>query len=193
MGIVFSVTALLVASVACGLSVAVALRVKKLLDPLTEEGVLNRRRGAAPEVGTVVPRAPFMVNMDGNEVAFPAPGSDPWVLSFQSVGCSGCKQQLPTYKKFLSSTGLGEERVFSLVIGEADGVAFYRDELSGFANVIPVDGQDSTLALMAELGVSVFPTYLIVDGNGRVKVSSQSSAGLTQTSSGYLAPISVGS
>jgi hypothetical protein len=193
MGNAIAVVALLIASASCGLAVAVALRVKKLLDPLTEEGALSRSRGDAPKVGTMVTRPPAMVNMAGNEVAFPVVGSDPWILTFQMVGCSGCQQQIPEYKKFLTGLGVGKERVFSLVVGEIDGVAFYHDELGELSHVVPVDTQESARTFMNELGVSVFPTYLVVDENGVVRTSSQSSTRLAQASGHSLTPMYAGS
>ncbi|MYT07981.1 MULTISPECIES: hypothetical protein [Streptomyces] len=190
MGNALSVLALLMASAACGLAVAVALRVKKILDPLTEEGSLGPRRGGAPSVGTTVPVPSSMVDTDGNEVSFPAVGSGPWILAFQMVGCSGCQQQMPEYKKFLSGVPLGRERTFSLVVGETDGVAYYRDELDALSHVIPVDAQESVRDLMKELGVSVFPTYLVVDEHGAIRTSTQSSTRLAQSDGASLSPAS---
>jgi ABC-type nitrate/sulfonate/bicarbonate transport system substrate-binding protein len=179
MSIAIAVLALLVASAACALSLAVALRVKKLLDPLTEEGALSRHRGDVPSLGTVVPPTAGLVDMDGKEVLLPAPGSQPWILSFQSVGCIGCEQQLPGYKKFLRDAGVDRDRVVSIVVGDPDGVALYRDELGELAQVIAGEEQASTL--LGQLGVSVFPTYLIVDGENKVMVAAGSSARLADS------------
>ncbi|MEU8734905.1 MULTISPECIES: TlpA family protein disulfide reductase [Streptomyces] len=177
MSIALAVLALLVASAACGLSVAVALRVKKLLDPLTQEGALSRRRpDELPAVGTVVPPVPGLLDMDGTEVRLPVPGSQPWILSFQSVGCSGCEQQLPGYAKFLRDAGVDRDRVVSFVVGDPDGAALYRDQLGDLAHVVAGEKQAPTL--IGELGVSMFPTYLVVDAEGRVTVASGSSARL---------------
>ncbi|MFJ6724895.1 TlpA family protein disulfide reductase [Streptomyces sp. NPDC091281] len=189
MGIALSALGLLLASVACGLSVAVALRVKKLLDPLTEEGALSGRRVAGPAPGTLVPLPGALVDMDGADVAWPADGSGPWVLTFQAVGCTGCKQQLPAYKKFLQKMALDRGRVVAVVVGDHEGASFYREELGAYAHV--VHGADNALRLVEELGVSMFPTYLVVDGNGRVLASPQSSARLAETGAGLLTPTAV--
>ncbi|MFJ6686989.1 TlpA family protein disulfide reductase [Streptomyces werraensis] len=181
MSIALAVLALLMASAACALSVAVALRVKKLLDPLTEEGVLSRPGDDLPSVGTVVPPTAGLVDMDGKEVRLPVPGSQPWILSFQSVGCSGCEQQLPGYKKFLRDTGVARDRVISIVVGDRDGVALYRDELGELARVIA--GEEQASSLLREVGVSRFPTYLVVDGENKVMASSGSSARLADSGS----------
>ncbi|MFD3628448.1 TlpA family protein disulfide reductase [Streptomyces sp. NPDC058698] len=189
MGIALSALGLLLASAACGLSVAVALRVKKLLDPLTEEGLLSGRRVEGPEPGSLVPRPGAVVDMDGAQVELPADGSEPWVLTFQAVGCTGCKQQLPVYKKFLRNMALARGRVFAVVVGDEDGVSLYNDELGEYAHV--VHGADNALRLVEELGISMFPTYLVVDGNGRVLASPQSSSRLAEVGAGLLAPVPV--
>ena len=189
MGIALSALALLLASAACGLSVAVALRVKKLLDPLTEEGLLSGRRVESPVTGSLVPRPGAVVDMAGAQVELPTAGSEPWVLAFQAVGCAGCKQQLPVYKKFLRNMALDRGRVFSVVVGDKDGVSLYDDELGEYSHV--VHGEDNALRLVEELGVSMFPTYLVVDGNGRVLASPQSSTRLAEIGAGLLAPVPV--
>ncbi|WP_333761837.1 TlpA family protein disulfide reductase [Streptomyces sp. IBSBF 2390] len=190
MGIALSALGLLLAAAACGLSLAVALRVKKLLDPLTEEGLLSGRRVDGPQAGSLVPRPGVVVDMDGTQVELPADGSEPWVLTFQAVGCAGCKQQLPVYKKFLRNLALDRGRVFSIVVGDKDGVSLYADELSEYAHV--VHGADNALRLVEELEVSMFPTYLVVDGNGRVLASPQSSTRLAEIGARLLAPVPVG-
>ncbi|KAB1147668.1 hypothetical protein F7R91_11290 [Streptomyces luteolifulvus] len=190
MGIVLSAFALLAASVACGLSLAVALRVKKLLDPLTEEGVMSRRREEGPREGAVVPRTPTLIDADGMEVDLPFAGPDPWVLTFQAVGCSGCKLQLPAYKKFLRDTGVDRDRVFSVIVGDVEGVSFYNDELGELGRVVHASGD--AFKLVQGLGVSVFPTYLVVDGGGKVMVSSQSSSLLADVGVASLTPALVG-
>ncbi|MFJ7044752.1 TlpA family protein disulfide reductase [Streptomyces sp. NPDC101112] len=191
MGTALSLFSLLVASAACGLSLAVALRVKKLLDPLTEEGLLSRRGPAAggPEVGDLVPRASGLIDIDGHEVELPPSGAQPWVLAFQAVGCPGCKEQLPTYKKFLRDMGFDRNRVVSVVVGDADGLPFYRDELGGLGHVVPAG--EKTTDLVGGLGVTVFPTYLLVGEGGTVLVSTRSSARLAATGAEVLRPAPV--
>ncbi|WP_327343693.1 hypothetical protein [Streptomyces europaeiscabiei] len=192
MAIVLSAFSLLVASAACGLALAVALRVKKLLDPLTEEGALGSRRrfGVVPEAGETIPQTPPLNDVDGRIVEFPDTGSGPWVLTFQAVGCSGCKEQLPVYKKFLRDTGLGKERAFSVVTGDAEGLPFYREELSDVCRVVP--GSEAAADLVKSLGISVFPTYILVGDDGTVAFSSQSSARLSTSGARFVAPVPTG-
>lgn len=174
---ILSVFALLLASAACGLSLAVALRVKKILDPLTQEGALGRRTGDGPEAGDVLPSIPPLIDVNGETVTPPVAESEPWVLTFQAVGCSGCKEQLPGYKKFLNDMKLEKGRVISIVAGNPEGIPFYSDALGEMGHVIP-DGE-STSELMNDLGVSVFPTYLVVGEGGRIITATRSSARLS--------------
>ncbi|MEU3553551.1 hypothetical protein [Streptomyces fragilis] len=179
-----SVLALLVGSLSLALSLAVALRVKKLLDPLTEEGVLSRgRRDSGPEPGEAVPAMPAVADFRGEEVELPVGGHAPWILTFQAVDCNGCKQQLPAYKKFLRNAGVERDRVFSVVMGAPEGVAFYAEELGDLSRVIPQSG--ITSELVETLGVSVFPTYAVVEGD-RVVHAVQSSARLATTAPRFL-------
>ncbi|SEE67155.1 hypothetical protein SAMN05216532_8292 [Streptomyces sp. 2231.1] len=186
MGIALSALALLLASAACGLSLAVALRVTKVLDPLTGEGLRSGLRIGGPETGSLIPRTGALVGVDGAQVELPADGSKPWVLTFQAVGCTGCKQQLPVYKKFLRNMALDRSRVICVVVGDKDGVSLYDDELGEYAHV--VHGADNALRLVEELGVSLYPTYLVVDGKGRVLASAHSSAWLAEIGAELLAP-----
>ncbi|GGS25249.1 hypothetical protein GCM10010284_67710 [Streptomyces rubiginosohelvolus] len=173
----FSVLALLVASAGCALSLAVALRVKRLLDPLTEEGGLGAgRRPSGIPLGTAVPQIGGMTDIRGEHVEFPAADGAQWILTFQAVGCSGCKQQLPEYKRFLESAGLGRDRVFSLVIGDEEGVAQYADELGDLSHV--VQAGDSLRNVIEEMEVTTWPTYSVISGSGTVSYSAQSSARL---------------
>ncbi|MYT93948.1 hypothetical protein GTY40_23290 [Streptomyces sp. SID8359] len=178
MAILFSVLALLVASAGCALSLAVALRVKRLLDPLVEEGGVGtgrRPRGIPP--GTPVPGVGAMTDVHGERVEFPAQDGAQWILTFQSTGCSGCKQQLPEYKKFLETSGIARDRVFSLILGDEEGVSLYADELRDVSRV--VHSGESVDRVVREMGVTVWPTYSVIDGSGNVSYSVQSSARLT--------------
>lgn len=179
MEVLISVLALLIASAGCGLSLAVALRVKRLLDPLVEGGGLGiGRRPSGVALGTAVPQIGAMADFHGERVEFPAPGGAQWILTFQSVECDGCKQQLPEYKKFLEAAGLERGRVFSLIVGDREGAAIYADELHDLSHV--VHAEDSLEQISREMGVTTWPTYSIISGSGTVSYSVHSSAQLTE-------------
>ncbi|MEU2391439.1 hypothetical protein [Streptomyces sp. NPDC007369] len=170
--------ALFLASVGCALSLAVALRVKRLLDPLVQEGLLSRRSPDAVPTGARVPATPALADVDGEPVRLPADSDTPWLLTFQAVGCSGCKAQLPGYRRFLEAQGLDRNRVISVISGSLDGMDLYRRELDAVSRIVPAVGPAAEL--VEELGVTVFPTYLVVAPSGEVVQSEKSSARLRQ-------------
>ncbi|MFF3556068.1 TlpA family protein disulfide reductase [Streptomyces tsukubensis] len=190
MGIALSAVALLVASVACALSLAVALRVKKILDPWVAERVAGGPPPFSPLPGTVVPAVPALTDADGTAVELPLGDGAPWVLTFQSAECDGCKEQLPVLKEFLAETGVAESRVFSVIGGDASGTDFYRSELNGLSRIFPEGG--TAAELKKELGVVIFPTYIVVDGGGTVAVATADSGRLMEAGGGVLAPVAVG-
>ncbi|MFK0258188.1 TlpA family protein disulfide reductase [Streptomyces sp. NPDC090445] len=176
--------ALLLASASCALSLAVALRVKKLLDPMVQEGLLGRRRPDVVPVGAVVPARPALTDVSGDRVELPTdPEDGPWILTFQAVGCAGCKEQLPDYRRYLQSTGLPRHRVVSVIHGDASEAELYREQLGDLATLVPADGPGPAADLVADLGVSIFPTYLVVSPEGTVLRSEVSSARLRQAGS----------
>lgn len=191
MEITVSALAVLVASASCALSLAVALRVKKLLDPLIEEGALSSsRRPAAVATGTAVPEIGVVTDVHGEEVELPVADGAPWVLTFQAVGCSGCKEQLPAYKRFLKAQDIDPDRVFSIITGDVDGLDVYRDELDGLSRIVHAD-QELSRRLFDALGVEAWPTYLVVSETGKVGFSTRSSAALIGSGISLGAPAAV--
>ncbi|MGW4685614.1 TlpA family protein disulfide reductase [Streptomyces sp. NPDC004244] len=179
-----TILALLLASASCALSLAVALRVKKLLDPMVQEGLLGRQRPDVVPVGAAVPVQPPLTDFDGGRVELPNDaGGGPWVLAFHAVGCAGCKEQLPDYRRYLQSTGLPRHRVVSVIHGDASAAELYREQLGDLATLVPAGDSGPAADLVADLGVGVFPTYLVVSADGTVLRSEASSARLRQADS----------
>ncbi|AXG78393.1 TlpA family protein disulfide reductase [Streptomyces paludis] len=172
-----SVLAVLMASLACALSLAVALRVKKVIDPLVEEGRMGNGRPEAIPAGTLLPGTRPMTDTDGASVEFPMNSANPWILTFQSIGCSGCKQQLPRYKRHLEALKLDRSQVFSVIIGDGEEIEHYRKELNGLSHIVQAD--EFLNEFTESLGISVWPTYLVVT-NGRVGFSANSAARLAE-------------
>ncbi|MGE7388169.1 TlpA family protein disulfide reductase [Streptomyces sp. NPDC004126] len=173
--------ALLLAAASCALALAVALRVKKLLDPMVQEGLLGRRRPDIVPVGTVVPVQPPLNDLDGDRFELPNGGDGgPWILAFQAVGCAGCKEQLPEYRRYLQSTALPRQRVVSVIHGDAADAALYREQLGDLATLVSAGDSGPAADLIADLGVGIFPTYLVVSADGTVLRSEVSSARLRQ-------------
>ncbi|MEV7579119.1 TlpA family protein disulfide reductase [Streptomyces erythrochromogenes] len=178
-----SVLALLLASASCALSLAVALRVKKLLDPMVQEGLLSRRRPDTVPVGAVIGMRRSLSDLDGERVELPAGTDGSWLVSFQAVGCAGCKEQLPDYRRYLQDLGLPRDRVLAVIHGDMAEADLYRRELGDLATLVSADGPGPGADLVAELGVSIFPTYLVVSAEGTVVRSEVSSARLRQAGS----------
>ncbi|MER7107299.1 TlpA family protein disulfide reductase [Streptomyces sp. NPDC000229] len=180
MSTLISIVALILASASCALSWAVARRVKKLVDPLVEEGRFSSRgRPDVVPAGTTLPEMGVMTDVHGDAVSFPSGDGEPWILTFQSVGCSGCKEQLPGYRKYLKTLGMNRDRVFSVITGDASGVALYRSELDEVSHIVHADA--ALEQFTQDLGVAVWPTYLVVSGDGRVLHSGYSSARLAES------------
>ncbi|MEU6769528.1 redoxin domain-containing protein [Streptomyces sp. NPDC046853] len=161
------------------LSLSVALRVKKTLDPLIEEGVF--RQGAVSDVpdtvavGTPVPAVGELLDHQGRGVTLPSSHDGPWILTFQSTDCSGCKSQLPVYRAYLERYGLPRERVLSVVSGTREDLDLYTEALGESATIVHADDAGE---LADSLGVQVWPTYLIVSPDGTVGHSGASASSL---------------
>lgn len=169
-----SVIALVMASLSCALSMAVALRVKSLLDPLAEQGMFGSGRTDSIMVGEPIPDLGAMTDIHGDSIEFPEAGGEPWILTFQSTGCPGCKQQLPRYKRYLKSLHIDRDRVFSVISGDDEGMDLYQAELDQVSRIIRADGSSDDLA--QRLGVNSWPTYVVVSDSGAVSFSSTSAA-----------------
>ncbi|OPF79076.1 hypothetical protein VT50_0217060 [Streptomyces antioxidans] len=176
---VLAFLAALFAALSLALSLAVALRVKKILDPLIEEGVTKSQDRPQPiRPGVRVPDAGILTDHKGETFRFPAADTTGlWLLTFLSAGCPGCKQQLPTFKKWVTSLGVSPDRVIIMVSGEPEGAELYRTELGELARITQAD-PSSTLA--EDIGAEVWPTYLVVS-EGTVQFSEISASRLAAT------------
>ncbi|WP_282701830.1 hypothetical protein [Streptomyces sp. CC219B] len=128
-----------------------------------------------------------MVDMNGEEVAVPPSDSGSWILTFQEVGCKGCKQQLPAFARFLRKSNIPRDRVVSVVLGDRKGTEAYESELGGLGRLLPAG--PSVGAFARALDVSMFPTYLIVDGDGTVAFATHSSSELASAGGRLLTSI----
>ncbi|WP_405950367.1 redoxin domain-containing protein [Streptomyces prunicolor] len=171
------ILALFAACASCLLSVAVALRVKKAIDPLIEEGAFKPTRRLPVSLGTKISTYGEFTDMRGEKISFPTESDGPWILAFQSTSCSGCKSQLPFYKDYLSQLDLPRERVFSFISGDSAGLGEFADEIGQFATIVPAD---DTVDVGTDLGVTTWPAYLVVAPDGSVVFSSESAAALPE-------------
>ncbi|WP_163010688.1 hypothetical protein [Streptomyces dangxiongensis] len=118
--------------------------------------------------------APLMDFAD-SPVSLPTEEQGPWILVFLSVGCSGCKMQMPSFLRFVRASKIPADRVISVINGDRNGIEFYSDQLRAVSKLVP--SGENTAPLEAELAVSSFPSYFIVS-EGRVLFAAQSSARL---------------
>ncbi|MEU1145959.1 TlpA family protein disulfide reductase [Streptomyces sp. NPDC005863] len=176
-----ALTAIVVSCLSVALTMSVALRVKKTLDPLIEEGMFQP--GAAPEApptvptGTPLPAVGEMLDSEGRPVTLPTAQDGPWILTFQSVTCSGCEAQLPAYRQYLQQSGLPRERVISVISGARAELGPYAAALGDLATIVH---DDEAKSLADRLGVRIWPTYLVVSPDGTVGHSTESVGSLPE-------------
>ncbi|MFC8875056.1 TlpA family protein disulfide reductase [Streptomyces ardesiacus] len=163
------------------LALSVALRVKKTLDPLIEEGVFKQRSDAEESMdvplGTVLPTVGDIVDHEGRTVVVPAREDGPWVLTFQSTECAECKTQLPVYRAFLEEHRIPRERVLSVVSGARQKLDAY---VSGVGDLATIVHSDDAKSLAESIGVRAWPTYLIISPEGTVIYSTDYAGALPE-------------
>ncbi|MFD8917190.1 TlpA family protein disulfide reductase [Streptomyces sp. NPDC059569] len=165
------ILSLLVACAACGLSLAVSLRVKKLLDPLIEEGAFGNDRPSTVPVGTEVPNYGKLTDMNGSTVELVTGSGDPWVLAFLSTTCSGCKAQLPVYREYLLRQGVSPDRAITVVSGEAADLGVFVAEIGELSRIVHADDSST---IESDLNVNIWPTFLVVSSERAVEFSTTS-------------------
>ncbi|MFH9675322.1 hypothetical protein ACH4L5_24050 [Streptomyces sp. NPDC017405] len=170
MTVAVSVIALILASASCALSLAVAIRVKKILDPIVDGSVAAQTSTIAK--GTKIPDVGILRDAAGEEVQLHRDQGEAWILTFLSSNCSGCAAQLPDYKRFIAAHNIPTSRVVTIVTGKGEKADTYAQEVAQFSRV--VRPQDNLNALISVLGVRLFPTFLVVTPTGEVKHSTTS-------------------
>ncbi|NUV62311.1 hypothetical protein [Streptomyces sp. CAI-85] len=170
------VLALLASCAACALAWALTARVKKVIGATPDVASIRSAAEVSVEQGTRIAGLDGLVDVAGEPFSLPVGSAQPWVLAFQSLGCAGCRQQLPGYRKFLEEHGVPAERAISLAIGDPADLGWLRSGLDGVGRVVHVD-QNSPV--VANLQISHWPTYLVVGPDDRVLFSTRSSARLT--------------
>ncbi|MET8124889.1 redoxin domain-containing protein [Streptomyces sp. NPDC005065] len=172
-----TILSLLAACAACLLSVMVSLRVKKVLDPLIEEGAFNSDRPPSVPIGTEIPDYGPLTDVKGNTVTFGAQADDSWILAFLSTTCSGCKAQLPAYRDYLREQGVSPDRVISLVSGDVADLSIFTDEIGELSRIVHAD-DSSTIA--SDLQVSIWPTFLMISPHRAVEFATEGVSRLPQ-------------
>ncbi len=89
----------------------------------------------------------------------------PGVLAFFSTDCSACKPSIPYLRDYVAEVGLNRAQVIAVVSGETGKAQDFRADLGGIAMVVsePKDGP-----ITKEFGIPAFPTFVMVDQDGKV-------------------------
>ncbi|MET8533045.1 hypothetical protein ABZV67_14110 [Streptomyces sp. NPDC005065] len=152
------------------------LRVRKTVGAASDVSVIRSAFSPTVKPGTRITGYQDLVDSDGQPFFLPTDSSEPWILAFQSLGCSGCRQQLPGYRKFLEEQGIPEERAVSISIGDPTELGWLKEGLRGAGRMVHVE-QDSPL--VTGLQITTWPTYLVVGADATVAYAAQSSARLS--------------
>jgi hypothetical protein len=172
-----AILSLLTACAACALSLTVALRVKKLLDPLIEEGTFSADRPETVAVGTVIPKYANLRDLNGNIVASGESSSEPWILAFLSTTCSGCKAQLPIYRDYLLRQGVTPDRIVTVISGESADLDQYAAAIGELSQIVHAD---ETVTMGTDLRVSVWPMFAVISSERSVEFSTTSVSNLPE-------------
>lgn len=130
---------------------------------------------SGPEVGTLAPPLPGLVPgpqagaapVSGPEADAAAPVGGVQLVAFASAGCQGCRTHLPGLVAYARLLG-GRERVVVVIVGDRAEGADIEAAVAGVARVV---GGGRADALATAYGISVFPTHVLVGGDGLVEAS----------------------
>ncbi len=102
------------------------------------------------------------------------------VIAFFSPGCGPCHEQAPAFAAFARARPGGVTRTLAVICGGRrpagipdDGGAFLAGQLAEATDVVS-DPSAGTAA--AALGVSKFPSFIVIDASGRVEASAHTVA-----------------
>ncbi|WP_405950366.1 hypothetical protein OG588_32505 [Streptomyces prunicolor] len=150
------VVALLLAGVGLALSVVLTFRVNRMLDHQFDTA--KWRPESIPK-GTLVGDYPKLVDVDGRPWQRAGEDDEPWVLSFLSMSCTGCKEQMPRYLKFLRDHNLSREQAISVVVGDDSDLEALNTELGATSRIVRIE---EAAQIVVDLKVTTWPTYAIV-------------------------------
>ncbi|MEV4380147.1 TlpA disulfide reductase family protein [Streptosporangium sp. NPDC049644] len=158
----YLVAAVVVLGVLCGLNLMLLLAVVRRLKEHAR--VLADRPGAGgarlPEAGSAVGHFDAL-STDGEAVSRRAlePGT---LVGFFSPGCGPCTENLPKFTAYAAALPGGRDRVLAVIAG-ADDSEEMRVALARVSRVV-VEAHGGPVA--AAFGVSAFPTFCVLDGEG---------------------------
>jgi hypothetical protein len=96
---------------------------------------------------------------------------DAYLVAFFSSSCRGCRLSLPRFVRYAGAFAGAPERVVAVIVGDAERGADIAAEVAEVASVVT---EPATGALTTAYEISLFPTYVLVDGDGVVVATGQS-------------------
>lgn len=161
-------------------STVILVGVIALLDLLLTFGVIRRLRehnelltsrlgrGAGmssglPNVGGRV--APFTATTVDGEVVTAADLTGSALIAVFSTSCAPCRDKLPGFVAAAAAHPGGPQRVLAVVVGLGEEATTFLNALSSVARVVREKDHG---AVSTALGVSAFPTFVLVDAGGFV-------------------------
>ncbi|MET7852622.1 hypothetical protein ABZT48_31210 [Streptomyces avermitilis] len=168
-----SIVALIFAAASCALSLAVATRAKKILDPMVEGSMIQR---STIETGINVPDVGALYDHEGKEIDLHTGQEGNWILAVLSSSCPGCAQQTPDYKRLIGTENIPATRAVTIVLGIGEDADEYARDVAQYSRVIRT--QDNLDALLSGIGLKSYPTFAVVTSDGVVKYSTPSVSAL---------------
>lgn len=164
------------------LIIAMARKLRGQGEELARRGSRPRRDVGLPP-GTRVPEF-TVTTMTGATVSAGDLRGQRSVVAFFSPGCEPCHEQAPFFAAFARARpdGAGETRTLAVICGGrraaevADGDAA---RLAGqLADVTDVVGEPSAGMVAAALGATGFPSFVVIDADGRVEAGAHTVAAI---------------
>lgn len=142
---------------------------------------LNAMQSNAPALprglpdGSPLPDA-TVVDLEGTLRPLAGMLNGPTALLFLSPACEGCRDQLPA----LGALARQSPPVRILAVLAATEVSQAPEYVEGLVGASFVLAPGSRTDALERLRVSVFPTFVVVDGQGRVRATTHTSEGLAR-------------
>ncbi|MFD8917189.1 TlpA family protein disulfide reductase [Streptomyces sp. NPDC059569] len=185
---ILSILALLASCAACALSMALTFRVQKTIGAAPDISAILSSPAAPVNPGTRIADHSDLADVNGSPFSLPTDSTEPWVLTFHSLECGGCREQLPAYRKFLAEQRIPEERAVTIAMGEPSELDWLKDGLDGAGRVVHV-AEDSRIVL--DLQIATWPVYLVVGRDATVIHATRSATRLSTFQLSELADTSV--
>ncbi len=164
------------------LIIAMARKLRGQREELARRGSRPRRDVGLPP-GSRVPEF-TVTTMTGATISAEDLRGERSVVAFFSPGCEPCHEQAPFFAAFARSRpdGAGGTRTLAVICGGHRGAEVADGDVARLAGqlaeVTDVVGDPSAGMAAAALGVSGFPSFIVVDADGRVEAGAHTVAAI---------------